>query len=92
LKIETKIIEMAFTEAEEVARNDHFAVRPLSRIQEALFIIVVCSAQGTVLGSLAQGILPDKAIGKSFGASSEDISWFPAAYGLTTGTTVNSFR
>jgi MFS family permease len=74
------------TRPQSVLRADNFAIEPLSLSREILFIIVMCSAQGTVLGSLAQGILPGRLISKTFGASGDDIVWFPAAYGLTTGT------
>lgn len=67
-------------------RNDYFSVRPLSQVQEILLNAVLFSAQGTTQSLLAQGILPDQVIGRSFGAKSEDVAWFPAAYGLTAGT------
>lgn len=67
------------------SQQNDFAIRPLSLAPEILFNIVMCSAQGTVQGALAQGILPGLAIGKSFGATASDLAWFPAAYALTTG-------
>lgn len=41
--------------------------------------------------SLAQSFLPDQVIGKAFGAKSTDIAWYPAAYGLTSGTFMLAF-
>ena len=65
-------------------RSNKFAIEALSPSKEIIFLVVMCSAQGTVLGCLAQGILPGRLIGKTFGASNDEIAWFPAAYGLTT--------
>ncbi|RDW73401.1 hypothetical protein BP6252_07308 [Coleophoma cylindrospora] len=67
------------------SQHNDFAIRPLALTSEILFNIVMCSAQGTVQGALAQGIIPGLAIGKSFGATASDLAWFPAAYALTTG-------
>ena len=66
-------------------RSNKFAIEAPSPSKEIIFLVVMCSAQGTVLGCLAQGILPGRLIGKTFGASNDEIAWFPAAYGLTTG-------
>ena len=65
--------------------DDYFAIKSLSRVQEIILLAIMFSAQGTVQGMLAQGILPDQVIGESFGASRQDIAWFPAAFALTTG-------
>ena len=72
-------------DSQQSGRNADFAITPLSPIKEVLFNILMCSAQGTVQGSLAQALIPKQLIGKSFGASNNDVAWFPAAYGLITG-------
>ena len=48
-------------------------------------LLTICSAQAMVQAVLAQSIIPAEVIGKTFGAQEADISWYPAAYALTSG-------
>ncbi|KAF2491839.1 putative aminotriazole resistance protein [Lophium mytilinum] len=66
---------------------DHpFLISPIAPSREALLLITVCSAQALVQACLAQAILPDSIIARSFSVSDTDGTWGPAAYGLTSGT------
>lgn len=55
-------------EHENCSQQRGFAIKPISPVRETIFNIAMGYAQGVVLGSLAQVIIPDQAIGRSFGA------------------------
>lgn len=71
--------------------EDIFHIGGLSLTREIALLFTICSAQGMVQASLAQSFLPDQVIGKAFGAKLTDIAWYPAAYGLTSGTFMLAF-
>ncbi|PYH99817.1 MFS general substrate transporter [Aspergillus ellipticus CBS 707.79] len=68
-----------------------FHIGGLSPTREILMLFTICSAQGMVQASLAQGFLPGIMIGEAFGAESTDIAWYPAAYALTSGAFMLAF-
>lgn len=73
-------------EAEEETNSDNpFNVPKLALAQELLLVTTVCAAQAIVQACLAQSILPDIVIGRSFAVDQVDGTWGPAAYGLTSG-------
>ena len=74
------------SDAGDGARNDHaFLIPHLPFSREVVLVVTVCSAQALVQASLAQGILPDGVIARSFGVGKADSTWGPAAYALTSG-------
>ncbi|KAJ5585266.1 uncharacterized protein N7459_005066 [Penicillium hispanicum] len=72
-------------------KEDAFHIGSLSLTREIVMLFTICSAQGMVQASLAQSFLPGLVIGEAFGAESTDIAWYPAAYGLTSGTFMLAF-
>lgn len=68
-----------------------FNIGALSHTREIFMLFTICSAQGMVQASLAQGFLPGLVIGEAFGAEQADEAWYPAAYALTSGTFMLAF-
>ncbi|KAF4965334.1 hypothetical protein FSARC_6849 [Fusarium sarcochroum] len=62
--------------------------RPQSLAGEALFVAVICFSQLLTQAGLAQSIVPQHIIARSFGIENEPgtVSWFSAGYSLTVGT------
>ena len=67
-----------------VVSSEFFIPQP-SFWREFLSVVTICSGQALVQACLAQGILPDNVISKSFKVGAVDGTWGPAAYGLTSG-------
>ncbi|KAF2156319.1 MFS general substrate transporter [Myriangium duriaei CBS 260.36] len=65
--------------------TDPFHVPSMPFTREVIMLIAVCSAQVMVQAVLAQGILPGTLIGRAFGIPDNEVSWGPAAYGMTSG-------
>lgn len=60
-----------------------------SLMHEVAFVALVCSAQLLMLAGMAQALVPQYLIGKSFpGTTPGDLAWYSAAYGLTAGAFV----
>ena len=72
-------------EGSEAWDENPFLIPRMTLSRELLLVVTVCSAQALVQACLAQGILPDGVIGRSFGVDGADSTWGPAAYGLTSG-------
>ncbi|KAM0562925.1 hypothetical protein ACHAPJ_001765 [Fusarium lateritium] len=62
--------------------------RSQSLAGEALFVAVICSSQLLTQAGLAQSIVSQHIIARSFGIENEPgtVSWFSAGYSLTVGT------
>ncbi|KAI9832581.1 MAG: hypothetical protein M1826_001531 [Phylliscum demangeonii] len=59
----------------------------LSRMHEAVFVAVMCSAQLLTQAAFAQGLAPLHIIGDHFhDTNAGQLSWYAAAYSLTVGT------
>ncbi|OZJ04695.1 Drug resistance protein [Bifiguratus adelaidae] len=68
-------------------RAEHYASEDFSKLQEAVFVLCIISAQLLTQAGLGQAIAPLHIIGESFGnLPIGQLSWFPAAYSLTVGT------
>lgn len=73
------------------ASHTDFQIPPLGLPREIIMLFTTCSAQGLVQASLAQSFIPNSVIGETFDAQSTDTAWYPAAYGLTSGTFMLAF-
>ena len=69
-------------------KANQFHIPPPTLGREVMILFTLCSAQMMVQACFSQEFVPDNIIGRSFGASEADESWFPAAYALTSGMTV----
>ncbi|CRG92788.1 putative MFS-type transporter C1683,03c [Talaromyces islandicus] len=79
------------TPVEMAISHPDFQIPPLSLPREVIMMFTICSAQGLVQASLAQSFIPNLLIGETFEAKSTDTAWYPAAYGLTSGTFMLAF-
>jgi hypothetical protein len=81
--------------AAAVARNDPPPAKgqpggpPLSLAHEIAFVVVIASAQMLMLSGVSMTLIPATVIGESFQLrSASQLSWFSAAYALTSDTFV----
>jgi MFS family permease len=84
-------ISNRLTLVEMATSHPDFQIPPLSLPREVIMMFTVCSAQGLVQASLAQSFIPNLLIGETFKAQPSDTAWYPAAYGLTSGTFMLAF-
>ncbi|CAD6633530.1 EM14S01-3B_G0005400.mRNA.1.CDS.1 [Saccharomyces cerevisiae] len=76
-----------FTKDTQHLQEEETFEEPKSKLWEAAFIAVLCSAQAMTQAGLAQSIVPLHIIGDSFGISNPgQLSWFASAFSLTVGT------
>ncbi|KAH9890863.1 major facilitator superfamily-domain-containing protein [Xylariomycetidae sp. FL2044] len=78
-----------------LGRKGHPGGPPFSLPHEILFVLVIALAQALMLAGVAQALIPARLIGQTFFSSAAgsataarpaDLSWFSAAYALTSGT------
>lgn len=70
-------------EKEEKHDEEEAPATPFTPVREVLFVFAICMSQFLSLAGLAQSIAPLPIIGRSFGATDEDLlSWYPAAFSL----------